>query len=189
MVTADELRVIRPDSDPANLEDVPSDGVSVGEIVMRGNTVMKGYYRDEQSTASAFAGGWFHSGDLGVRHPDGYVQLVDRAKDVVISGGENISSVEIEQTLMSHPAVAEAAVIGVPDDRWGERPKAFVVRSGAATASESELIDHVKSKIASYKAPKAVAFVDELPKSATGKVLKKGLRDVEWAGHKTRIQG
>lgn len=189
MVTADELRVIRSESDSSSPEDVPSDGVAVGEIVMRGNTVMKGYYRDEQATTTAFVGGWFHSGDLGVRHPDGYVQLVDRAKDVVISGGENISSVEIEQTLMSHPAVSEAAVIGVPDDRWGERPKAFVVRSGAAVASEAELIDHVKSMIASYKAPKAVAFVEELPKSATGKILKKSLRDVEWAGHKTRIQG
>ena len=189
MVTADDLRVVTADSDTVDLEDVAPDGVTVGEIVMRGNTVMKGYYRDEQSTATAFAGGWFHSGDLGVRHPDGYVQLVDRAKDVVISGGENISSVEIEQTLISHPAVDEAAVVGVPDDRWGERPKAFVVLTGAASATEEELIAHVKSKIAGYKAPKAVEFVDELPKSATGKIRKKELRDAEWAGRATRIQG
>jgi fatty-acyl-CoA synthase len=124
-----------------------------------------------------------------VRHPDGYVQLVDRAKDVVISGGENISSVELEQALLSHPAVAEAAVIGVPDQRWGERPKAYVVLRAERVATEDELIAHVKVKIAGYKAPKMVAFVDALPRSATGKVLKQQLRDLEWAGRATRIHG
>ena len=189
MITADELRVVQTDPDTLELEDVPCDGVAVGEIVMRGNTVMKGYYRDEAATATAFAGGWFHSGDLGVRHPDGYVQLVDRAKDVVISGGENISSVELEQALLSHPAVAEVAVIGVPDERWGERPKAYVVLRAEKVATEEELIAHVKVKIAGYKAPKMVAFVDALPRSATGKVLKQQLRDLEWAGRATRIHG
>jgi len=189
MITADELRVIRTHPDTLELEDVPSDGVTVGEIVMRGNTVMKGYYRDEAATATAFAGGWFHSGDLGVRHPDGYVQLVDRAKDVIISGGENISSVELEHTLLSHPAVADVAVIGVPDDQWGERPKAYVVLRAEMVATEEELIAHVKSKIAGYKAPKMVAFVDALPRSVTGKISKKQLRDIEWAGRATGIQG
>jgi len=189
MITADELRVIRTHPDTLELEDVPSDGVTVGEIVMRGNTVMKGYDRDEAATATAFAGGWFHSGDLGVRHPDGYVQLVDRAKDVIISGGENISSVELEHTLLSHPAVADVAVIGVPDDQWGERPKAYVVLRAEMVATEEELIAHVKSKIAGYKAPKMVAFVDALPRSVTGKISKKQLRDIEWAGRATGIQG
>lgn len=189
MITADELRVIRTDANTVELDDIPADGITIGEIVMRGNTVMKGYYRDEQSTATAFAGGWFHSGDLGVRHPDGYIQLVDRAKDVIISGGENISSIEIEQTLLSHPAVYDVAVIGVPDDRWGERPKAFVVLEVELSASEDELIAHVKSNIASYKAPRSVVFLDELPKSATGKIRKKELRDDEWAERTSRIQG
>ena len=122
MVTAERVRVVDPD-----MNDVPSDGMTMGEIVMRGNDVMNGYFRDADATELAFTGGWFHSGDLGVMHPDGYVELMDRAKDIVISGGENISTVEVEQALVSHPAVADVAVIGIADDRWGERPKAFVV--------------------------------------------------------------
>ena len=122
MIQAEGLRVV-----DEEMADVPADGSTMGEIVMRGNNVMAGYYRDPEATAEAFRGGWFHSGDLGVMHPDGYVELRDRAKDVVISGGENISTIEVEQALMSHPAVLEAAVIGVPDEKWGERPKAFVV--------------------------------------------------------------
>ena len=184
MIHAERLRVVDDE-----MNDVPADGETMGEIVMRGNNVMKGYFEDEEATAEAFRGGWFHSGDLGVMQPDGYVQLRDRAKDVVVSGGENISTVEIEQALLTHEAVLDAAVIGVPDEKWGERPKAFVVLKPGEEASEKELIDHVHSKIARYKAPKAVAFLDELPKTSTGKVPKFELREREWAGQDSRIKG
>jgi fatty-acyl-CoA synthase len=187
MLTAEWMRVV----DDA-MNDVPADGQSMGEIVMRGNNVMSGYFNDPAGTEKAFAGGWFHSGDLGVMHPDGYVELRDRAKDVVISGGENISTVEVEQAIVSHPAVLEAAVIGVPDERWGERPKAFVVlkrRDGGAEVTADQLLEHVRSKIARYKAPKAIEFVDELPKTSTGKVQKFELREKEWAGERSRIRG
>jgi fatty-acyl-CoA synthase len=182
MIHAERLRVV-----DIEMNDVPADGETMGEIVMRGNDVMHGYFEDEDATASAFRGGWFHSGDLGVMQSDGYVQLRDRAKDVVVSGGENISTVEIEQALLTHPAVLDVAVIGVPDEKWGERPKAFVVLKPRMEAGEEELIDHVKSKIARYKAPKAVAFLDELPKTSTGKVPKFELREAEWAGQESRI--
>jgi fatty-acyl-CoA synthase len=184
MVCADRLRVV----DQA-MHDVPADGTTMGEIVMRGNNVMKGYFEDPAGTEKAFAGGWFHSGDLGVMHPDGYVELRDRAKDVVISGGENISTVEVEQAIVSHPAVLEAAVVGVPDEQWGERPKAFVVLARGGSATPEELIEHVKARIARYKAPKAVEIVDELPKTSTGKVQKFELREKEWGGEAGRIRG
>ena len=184
MIHAERLRVV-----DTEMNDVPADGETMGELVMRGNDVMQGYFEDEEATAAAFKGDWFHSGDLGVMQPDGYVQLRDRAKDVVVSGGENISTVEIEQALLTHAAVLDVAVIGVPDEKWGERPKAFVVLKPGEEADEQELIDHVKSKIARYKAPKAVAFLDELPKTSTGKVPKFELREREWAGHRSRIQG
>ncbi|MFE2749856.1 AMP-binding protein [Streptomyces scopuliridis] len=180
MLTSDRLRVVRDKPDTAGeLTDVTPDGNEVGEIVMRGNSVMKAYHRELDATASAFNGGWFHSGDLGVMHPDGYVQLVDRAKDVIISGGESISTVEVEQALLNHPAVLDAAVIGVPDERWGESPKAFVVTafsSGAGDASKRALIAHVRDRIAHYKAPREVEFVSELPKTSTGKTRKYELR-------------
>jgi fatty-acyl-CoA synthase len=176
MVTAERVRVVDPD-----MNDVPSDGGTMGEIVMRGNDVMKGYFRDEEATELAFFGGWFHSGDLGVMHPDGYVELMDRAKDIVISGGENISTVEVEQALVSHPAVVDAAVIGIPDDRWGERPKAFVVLAPGQAAGERELIDHVRSRIAHFKAPDAIEFLEALPRNSTGKVQKFELRQQELA--------
>jgi acyl-CoA synthetase (AMP-forming)/AMP-acid ligase II len=156
---------------------------------MRGNTVMKEYFRDPEATAEAFKGGWFHSGDLGVRYPDGYIQLMDRAKDIVISGGENISTVEVEHALSSHPAVRDVAVIAIPDERWGERPKAFVVLNNGHGACQEELIGHVKAHIAKFKAPKSVDFVLELPRTSTGKVRKDILRTAEWAGHYDRIQG
>ncbi len=184
MIQADRLRVVDDE-----MNDVPADGETMGEIVMRGNNVMKGYLDDEDATAEAFKGGWFHSGDLGVMQSDGYVQLRDRAKDVVVSGGENISTVEIEQALLAHAAVLDVAVIGIPDEKWGERPKAFVVLKPAAKAGEQELIDHVRSTIARYKAPKAVAFLDELPRTSTGKVPKFELREREWAGQESRIKG
>ena len=176
MVQAERLRVVDDE-----MNDVPCDGETMGEIVMRGNNVMKGYFEDEEGTDEAFKGGWFHSGDLGVRQSDGYVRLMDRAKDVVISGGENISTVEVEQALISHDAVAEAAVIGVPDEKWGERPKAFVVLAHGQHASEQAIIDHVRSRIAHYKAPKEVVFMDELPTNSTGKVQKFALRESEAA--------
>jgi fatty-acyl-CoA synthase len=184
MVQAERLRVV----DEA-MKDVPNDSLTMGEIVLRGNNVMAGYYRDPEGTKEAFFGGWFHTGDLGVMHPDGYVELRDRAKDVVISGGENISTIEVEQALMSHPAVLEVAVIGVPDEKWGERPKAFVVLKEGHLVAEDELIDHVKVKIARYKAPRNVDFLLELPKTSTGKIQKFALRDAEWAGKALRVQG
>jgi fatty-acyl-CoA synthase len=189
MVTADEARVVATFGHSPELVDVPSDGVTMGEIVMRGNTVMKEYFRDPEATAEAFRGGWFHSGDLGVRYPDGYIQLLDRAKDIVISGGENISTVEVEHALSAHPAVADVAVIAVPDEHWGERPKAFVVLTAGHTVSEQELIGHVKEHLAKFKAPKSVDFVLELPRTSTGKVRKDLLRTAEWAGHQHGIQG
>ena len=186
MITADEARVVASYGHSDALVDVPADGVTMGEIVMRGNTVMKEYFRDPEATAVAFKGGWFHSGDLGVRYPDGYIKLLDRAKDIVISGGENISTVEVEHALASHPAVADVAVIAVPDERWGERPKAFVVLNVGRSAGQAELISHVKEHIAKFKAPKSVDFVLELPRTSTGKIRKDLLRKAEWAGHDSR---
>jgi fatty-acyl-CoA synthase len=177
------------DHERVDLVDVPADGTTMGEIVMHGNNVMSGYYRDRDATAKAFAGGWYHSGDLGVMHPDGYVELRDRAKDVIISGGENISTVEVEQAVMAHPAVLEAAVVGVPDERWGERPKAFVILRQGRTAEPEEIISHVKTAIARYKAPRDVEIVGELPKTSTGKIQKFELRAKEWGGQERRIQG
>jgi fatty-acyl-CoA synthase len=174
MVQADWLRVV-----DQQMADVPADGETMGEIVMRGNNVMKGYFEDDEATGEAFKGGWFHSGDLGVMESDGYVRLMDRAKDVVVSGGENIATVEVEQALVSHEAVADAAVIGVPDEKWGERPRAFVVLVLGRQASQEGIIAHVRSMIAHYKAPDEVIFVDELPKNSAGKVQKFQLRERE----------
>jgi fatty-acyl-CoA synthase len=155
---------------------VPRDGTTVGEIVVRGNVVMKGYYNDPEATAQALRGGWFHSGDAAVVHPDGYVEIRDRIKDVIISGGENISSVEVEGVLLRHPAVQEAAVVGLPDDRWGEAPHAFVVLKPGASAAAEELRAFTRDRLAHFKAPHSVTFVAELPKTATGKIQKYVLR-------------
>ena len=168
------------------MRDVPADGKTLGEVVMRGNNTMKGYFADPEATAAAFRGGWFHSGDLAVMHPDGYLELRDRKKDIIISGGENISTIEVEQTLCAHPAVLEAAVVAVPDDHWGEAPKAFVALKPGGTATEEELIAFVRGRLARFKAPKAVEF-GELPKTSTGKVQKFALREREWAGREKRI--
>ncbi len=181
-VTADLVRVVDDE-----MRDVPRDGETVGEIVMRGNMVMKGYFRNEEATREAFKGGWFHSGDVAVWHPDGYVEIRDRRKDIIISGGENISTIEVEQAVVSHPAVLEAAVVAVPDEKWGERPKAFVTLKKGQTATEEEIIEHCKQKIARFKAPSAVEFVEELPKTSTGKVQKFVLREREWAGQEKRV--
>ena len=184
MLCAEWMRVV-----DSEMNDVAADGSTMGEVVMRGNNVMLGYYDDSAATQKAFEGGWFHSGDLGVVHPDGYVELRDRAKDVVVSGGENISTIEVEQAIASHPAVLEVAVVGVPDEEWGERPKAFVVLADGQEATEPELIDHVRSKIARYKAPRDVEFVEQLPKTSTGKVQKFELREREWSGQQSRVRG
>jgi fatty-acyl-CoA synthase len=170
------------------LRDVPADGASMGEVVMRGNNVMKGYFEDPDATAQAFRGGWFHSGDIGVLHPDGYIELRDRKKDIIISGGENISTIEVEHTVVKHPAVLECAVVSMPHEKWGEVPKAFVTLRPGAGASEREIIEFCRERLAHFKCPKTVEF-GELPKTSTGKIQKFRLREKEWAGRAKRIQG
>jgi fatty-acyl-CoA synthase len=161
------------------MNDVPADGETMGEIVLRGNNVMLGYYKDPEATAEAFEGGWFHTGDLGVMHPDGYIQLKDRAKDIIISGGENISTVEVEQAIISHPAVLDVAVVGVPDEKWGERPKAFVILKKDRTATAEEIISYTRTLLAGYKVPRDIVFPLDLPRTSTGKILKFELRAAE----------
>jgi fatty-acyl-CoA synthase len=179
---ATHLRVV-----DAEMRDVPADGETMGEVVMRGNNVMQGYYRDPAATEQAFAGGWFHSGDLGVMHSDGYIELRDRKKDIIISGGENISTIEVEHTLVKHPAVLECAVVAMPHEKWGEVPKAFVALRPGAQASERELIDFCRERLAHFKCPKAIEF-SELPRTSTGKIQKFRLREKEWSGREKRIQ-
>jgi fatty-acyl-CoA synthase len=171
LITSGELRVV----DEQDC-DVPRDGTTVGEIVVRGNVVMKGYYNDPEATAQALRGGYFHSGDAAVVHPDGYVDIRDRLKDVIISGGENISSVEVEGVLLRHPAVQEVAVVGLPDAKWGEAPHAFVVVRPGAEVTGEELRAFARDRLAHFKAPHSVTFVAELPKTATGKIQKFVLR-------------
>jgi len=171
LITSGELRVV--DTKGNN---VPRDGVTQGEIVTRGNVVMTGYYNDPEATERALHGGWFHTGDAAVVHPDGYVEICDRLKDVIISGGENISSVEVEGVLLRHPAVHEVAIVGLPHERWGEAPHAFVVLKEGARADERELREFARANLAHFKAPHSVTFVNELPKTATGKIQKYILR-------------
>jgi fatty-acyl-CoA synthase len=161
--------------DPATMQPVAADGVAMGEVMFRGNVVMKGYFKDAAATDAGFAGGWFHSGDLAVKYPDGYIQLRDRSKDIIISGGENISSIEVEDALYKHPAVALAAVVAQPDEKWGEVPCAFVELRPGMSASEAEIIAHCRGIMAGFKAPKRVIFA-ELPKTSTGKIQKHMLR-------------
>ncbi len=163
--------------DPETMKPVPHDGETLGEVMFRGNVVMKGYLKNKSSTEAAFAGGWFHSGDLGVVHPDGYIQLKDRSKDIIISGGENISSIEVEDALYKHPAVSAVAVVAKPDDKWGETPCAFVELKSGASATAEELIAWCRSRLAAYKCPRHVVFA-EIPKTSTGKLQKFKLRDV-----------
>jgi fatty-acyl-CoA synthase len=153
---------------------------------MHGNTVMKGYFEDPAATAAAFEGGWFHSGDLAVCHSDGYIELRDRKKDVIISGGENISTIEVEQVIAQHPAVMECAVIAIPDEKWGERPKAFVILKPNKSASEAEIIAFCRERLAHFKCPAAVEF-GFLAKTSTGKIQKFVLRNKEWGGYEKRI--
>ncbi len=171
LVTSGELRVV-----DEHGVDVPRDGQTVGEIVVRGNVVMKGYYNDPEATATALRGGYFHSGDAAVVHPDGYLDIRDRLKDVIISGGENISSVEVEGELLRHPAIQEAAVVGLPDAKWGEAPHAFVVLKAGASATAEELRAFTRERLAHFKCPHGFTFVPELPKTATGKIQKFVLR-------------
>jgi fatty-acyl-CoA synthase len=178
---ADLVRVVDDD-----MRDVPRDGATLGEVVMRGNNVMAGYFANHEATGKAFRAGWFHSGDLAVWHPDDAIELRDRAKDVIISGGENISSIEVEQALCAHPAVLECAVVAVPHDHWGERPKAFVALKPGAAAGEEELIAFCRTRLAHFKCPDSVAF-GPLPKTSTGKVQKGVLREPAWAGREKRI--
>jgi len=180
-VVSCEARVVGPDS-----QDVPADGATLGEIALRGNNVMLGYYQDPEATERAAPDGWFRTGDLGVLHPDGYVELRDRAKDVIVSGGENIASVEVERAIVSHPAVLEAAVVPAPDARWGERPVAFVKLKEGASATADEIRAHVRERLAGFKVPDQVEF-RELPKTSTGKIQKYVLREELWAGWERRI--
>ncbi|HEX6682026.1 MAG TPA: long-chain-fatty-acid--CoA ligase [Candidatus Limnocylindrales bacterium] len=171
LLTAGELRVV---DDKGG--QVPADGETLGEIVARGNAVMHGYYRDPEATQRAMGDGWFRTGDAAVVHPDGYIEIRDRLKDVIISGGENISSVEVEGALLRHPAVQEVAIVGLPHEKWGEAPHAFVVLRDAASATEDEIIAFARENLAHFKAPRGVTFVVELPKTATGKIQKYVLR-------------
>jgi fatty-acyl-CoA synthase len=162
--------------DPDTMQPVPADGETMGEIFFRGNVVMKGYLKNPSATAEAFAGGWFHTGDLAVMHPDGYVKIRDRSKDIIISGGENISSIEVEDVLHRHPAVMAAAVVALPDAKWGEVPCAFVELKPQADAQEAGIIEFCRTQLARFKVPKRVIF-GELPKTSTGKIQKFQLRE------------
>ncbi|MBZ5500915.1 MAG: long-chain-fatty-acid--CoA ligase [Acidobacteriia bacterium] len=176
-----ELRVV--DSEG---HDVPHDGKSIGEIVARGDGIMEGYWHQPEATREAFRGGWFHTGDLATMDEHGYVLVADRKKDIIVSGGENISSVEVETVLLAHPSVYEIAVIPVPDENWGEVPKALVVLKPGATATESELLEFCRPRLAHYKAPRSVEFLESLPKTGTGKILKRDLRNKYWPAEKPR---
>jgi len=182
-ISADLVRVV-----DGQMNDVAQDGTTMGEVIMRGNNVMSGYFNDEGGTGKAFAGGWFHSGDLAVWHPDGNIELRDRGKDIIISGGENISSIEVEQAICAHPAVLECAVVGIPHPHWGERPKAFVMLNEGATATPQQIIAFCRERLAHYKCPDAIEF-GPLPKTSTGKIQKFVLRDREWSGQGKRISG
>ena len=156
--------------------EVPADGQTVGEIVVCGNAVMQGYYRDPEATERAMGDGWFHTGDAAVLYPDGYIEIRDRLKDVIISGGENISSIEVEGALLRHPAIKEVAIVGLPHEKWGETPHAFITLNEGASATEEAIIAFARDNLAHFKAPRGVTFVGDLPKTATGKIQKFVLR-------------
>ncbi|SIS74486.1 long-chain-fatty-acid--CoA ligase [Alicyclobacillus vulcanalis] len=182
MIFAGDVRVVHDDG-----SEVAWNGMDIGEIVARGNVVMDGYYKNPEDTAKAVRDGWFHTGDLAVVHPDGHIEIVDRLKDVIISGGENVSSVEVEGVLYQHPGVLEAGVVARPDERWGEVPVAFVVRKPGANVTEDELNAFCRARLAHFKVPKAYHFVDELPRTGTGKLQKFKLREMLWAGMDKRV--
>ena len=172
--------------DPHTMEPVPHDGKSMGEIVMRGNNVMAGYYKQPEETEKAFKGGWFHSGDIAVTHPDGYVEIKDRMKDIIISGGENISTVEVENVIYQHPDVLEVAVVGIPHEKWGEVPKAFITLKEGAKVTKEEIIQFCRERIAKFKVPKEIEFTT-LPKTSTGKIQKYKLREKEWGNREKKV--
>jgi len=167
-------------------EDVEADGNVLGEVLMRGNTVMTGYFDDPEQTAETFADGWYHSGDLAVRHPDGYIELRDRKKDIIVSGGENIATIEVEQAIAEHPAVADVAVVSTPDEKWGERPKAFVELSEGDGVGEDDIMAFAKERLPGFMRPSAVE-ITTLPRTSTGKIQKQQLREKEWEGQERRI--
>jgi len=181
-IMGDAVRVV-----DENMRDVRRDGQSLGEVVMRGATVMKGYYKEPEATARDFRGGWFHSGDLAVIHADGYIELRDRLRDIIVVGGDNVSSTELEETLALHPAVAEVAVVGAPHERWGETPKAFVILREGAHVKPRQLLQFCREHLAVFKCPSSIEFVTSLPKTSTGKIQKFLLREREWAGEEKRI--
>ena len=180
-VISDRLRVV-----DANGDDVPADGATLGEVAITGNNLMGGYYRDPDATAKAVPDGWFRTGDIGVMHPDGYIELKDRAKDIVISGGENISTIEVEQAVASCPGVLEVAVVGAPDDKWGEVPVAHVTLQPGADVTAEQVMEHARQRLAGFKVPKRIVFGD-LPKTSTGKIQKYVLREAAWVGRDKRI--
>jgi fatty-acyl-CoA synthase len=166
---------------------VPHDGVTPGEVVVRADNVMAGYWKQPEDTANVMRGGWFHTGDMGVIDEEGYVLIVDRKKDIIISGGENIASIEIETAVYSHPAVLECAVIAIPDEKWGEVPKALVVLKPGQSCSSEDLAAHCRTRLPGFKIPKSIEFFDSLPKGGTGKILKKELREKYWQGYEKRV--
>jgi len=177
-----ELRVVDSDGN-----EVPHDATTMGEITVRGDVVMDGYWRQSDATRTAMAGGWFHTGDIATVDDSNYLRIVDRKKDIIISGGENISSLEVEKILLAHPAVYEVVVIPVPDQKWGEAPKALVVLKLGAQTSAAELIQFCRSHLAHYKCPHTIEFLESLPKTGTGKFLKRELRQRYWTTHKTAV--
>jgi fatty-acyl-CoA synthase len=180
-----ELRVV-----DSEMRDVPRDMSTIGEVVIFGDNVMDGYYRDPEGTQAVMSGPWFHSGDMAIWDPEGFVQIVDRQKDIIISGGENISSIEVENALATHPAVAEAAVVGAPDALWGEIPVAFIVPKQGQEITQNDLADFASERLAKFKLPKRYIFATEpLPKGGTGKILKRELREQFWQGKDRRVQG
>jgi fatty-acyl-CoA synthase len=179
-----EVRVVDDDGN-----DVLPDGNHVGEVIARADSVMKGYWKQPEETDRVIRNGWFYTGDMGTMDEEGYLLIVDRKKDIIISGGENIASIEIELCLASHPAILECAVIAVPDPKWGEVPKALVVLMPGVQTTEADLLDHCRRHLAAYKCPRSVDFFDSLPKGGTGKILKRSMRERYWAQHESRVQG
>ena len=177
-----ELRVLDP-----NGNEVPHDGTAMGEIVVRGDAVMEGYWKQPEATRAAMEGGWLHTGDIATIDANSYLRVVDRKKDIIVSGGENISSPEIEKALVSHPAIYEAVVIPVPDEKWGEAPKGLVVLRPGAQATEAELLQFCRSLLSHYKCPHSIAFLESLPKTGTGKILKRELRQKYWMTEKSTV--
>ena len=172
------------------MNDVPQDGVSVGEIVAMGDHVMDGYFNDPAATEAAFSGHWFHTGDMAVWEPGNYINIVDRKKQIIISGGENISSIEVENAIAAHPSVLECAVVAAPDDKWGEVPAALIVCKPGASVTTEELLEFLRHRLARFKLPRVIEFSAEpLPKTGTGKIRKMELREKFWAGRKARVQG